>query len=259
LKTPTLVCAVPAVRYSQRAKTFFLAAVPAPQLLRVARVDHWDPRSPDRLHSGYQRRPEQKRLTAIAKFIAEPDSYFSTGGLLNSRIPVDSPGSPLAFECAWEGENGLAFGVLRLYEVEQPLWVVDMQHRLEGLRLALASNPTGQLSELPVAVTIASGLTRAEEINEFLQINTKQKKVSTALARRALALLNTTAAARASLSRSPHGAQPHLGRQDSPPQHLQAGDAERYLQGDELRDFAPTRAGGWLPREPRRRRACCAT
>lgn len=197
-----IVCTVPAVKFVQRGHIFFLTAVPARHLLRVARVDHWESSRGGLSTNGYQRVPDAKRLTTIAKFIREPDAFFSTGGLLNARIPVGEPGSPIVFESETHADEPLQSGKLTLLEGEEPLWVVDMQHRLESLRKAITDLGAVDLEVLPIACTIASGLSRVEEINEFFQINTKQKKVTTALARRALALLSSDERSRAELLRT---------------------------------------------------------
>jgi len=63
-----------------------------------------------------------------------------------------------------------------------------MQHRLGGLQQAVFDEGREDLADFPVVVTIADGLSKLEEVEQFELINTTQKKVRTDLARRLMAI-----------------------------------------------------------------------
>jgi DGQHR domain-containing protein len=172
------------IRIEQNSRVFYLAAVPAAHLLQVARVDVWHSGEDD---PGYQRAPSQPRKNQIAAYLSRGDAVMPTGGLLNARPEGDglrSEGPVLRFTPD-QGENGdIVAGWLELPNEENPLWIVDMQHRLGGLETAIARGE--DLADFPIVVTIADGLTKLEEIEQFEIINTTQKKVRTDLARRLL-------------------------------------------------------------------------
>jgi DGQHR domain-containing protein len=173
-----------AIRIEQNNRVFYLAAVPAAQLLGVARVDVWHSGEED---PGYQRAPSQTRKNEIAEYFSRQDAVMPLGGLLNARSGngnASAYGSVLEF-APDEGEGGpVMSGWLTLPGEDDPLWIVDMQHRLGGLETALARGE--DVAHFPVVVTIADGLTKLEEIEQFELINTTQKKVRTDLARRLL-------------------------------------------------------------------------
>lgn len=63
-----------------------------------------------------------------------------------------------------------------------------MQHRLGGLERAIYDDQRHDLGDFPVVATIADGLSKIEEIEQFELINTTQKKVRTDLARRLMSV-----------------------------------------------------------------------
>lgn len=186
------LCEVPAVKFVQRDRVMFTAAIPAVAVLAISRVDIFDSRTEEG-KLGYQRRPDPRRVRQIADYISRKDAFFPTGGLLNSRIPEGEPDSPLRFLPDDAGALGpIQSGRLQLFVRPEYLHVVDMQHRLEGIRSALEGGRN--LEDFPVMCTIASGLSREEEIRQFELINTSQKKVSTGLANRVLASITVSVA-----------------------------------------------------------------
>ncbi|MGU9951321.1 MAG: DGQHR domain-containing protein [Gammaproteobacteria bacterium WSBS_2016_MAG_OTU1] len=66
-----------------------------------------------------------------------------------------------------------------------PLDVVDGQHRIEGLRMAIDKEPA--LLDFPIAVTIASNLTAAEKMLQFVIVNTTQRPVESGVAQHIIA------------------------------------------------------------------------
>lgn len=176
-----------AIRFVQNGRVFYVAAIPAARLVELTKVDVWSAEKP---YEGYQRSPTKTRVRAIAKYVTEPDAILPIGGLVNARPKGDQDadnayGTVLRFEKD-RAEGEVAFGTLTIPDSTGPLFIVDMQHRLAGLRMALEEGQ-GELDDYPMVVTIADGLSRLEEVEQFDLINTTQKKVRTDLARRLLA------------------------------------------------------------------------
>ena len=175
------------MRVEQNGRVFYVSAVSAAELLEVTAVDVWSNEG-----EGYQRAPSQSRKNQIANYLASEDAVLPLGGLLNARPPDENSsayGQVLDFELQENVAPGIDFGELTLPSDSEPLWVVDMQHRLGGLETAIARGD--DLKEFPVVVTIADGLSKVEEVEQFEIINTTQKKVRTDLARRLLAIRAT--------------------------------------------------------------------
>jgi DGQHR domain-containing protein len=171
-----------AIRFVQNQRVFYSAVIPAGELVKLADVDVWNPDDPTQ---GYQRAPSDIRKREIGRYAMQPDAIMPIGGLLNSRLkdPDGTYGSTLKFEEEYES-GGISFGVLIIPDSAVPLWIVDMQHRLGGYEWAIEEEGGNHLANFPLAVTIADGLSKLEEVDQFDLINTTQKKVRTDLARR---------------------------------------------------------------------------
>lgn len=175
-----------AIKFIQHEKNFYLAVLPASDLLEIAGVDTWNADSPPE-ETGYQRAPSLQRKKQIADYISRPESILPQGGLLNARSePEDT--SPLSFQPDPGQAGPIQSGWLDIPYEKRPLYVVDMQHRLYGVGHAIENAAETGLEDFPLAVTIADGLTKMEEVEQFELINTTQKKVRTDLARRLLSL-----------------------------------------------------------------------
>lgn len=173
-----------AIRFEQNGRVFYVAAVPAGVLIEVAKVDEWRPDQPE---TGYQRSPSDSRKRAIARYALGKDAIMPLGGLLNARPSASNAsaayGQNLPF--SEEGRIGaVSFGTLTIPDDVCPLYIVDMQHRLGGYEWAITEEGADYLREFPLVVTIADGLSKLEEVDQFYVINTTQKKVRTDLARR---------------------------------------------------------------------------
>lgn len=176
---------VPAIRFEQNGKVFYAAVMSVENLISRTKVDVWDPNVAEE-ERGYQRRVSDARARSVAEYVAKPDAVMPQGGLLNTRN--DGKGPALRF-IPNQGQAGpIQSGTIIIDEKALPLWVVDMQHRIEGFRRAIRTNGVESLRSFPLLVTIADGLTRMEEISQFELINTTQKKVQTDLAHNLLAV-----------------------------------------------------------------------
>src|SRR6266403_451674 len=158
---------IPAIPLRQRKTQMYIAAVPV-DILRRFSVDIWNNKNVmgDR---GYQRRPEEKRIKAIAKYFERANAIMPVAGLLNVRE---------------KGRIRFKDGKITIPDGTN-VWVVDRQHRLQGLVRAQEEGVIRPNSfHFPVVIT--EGLSRVDEAVQFYLINTKAKKMDVALTRRLL-------------------------------------------------------------------------
>lgn len=179
---------VRAIRFEQNRRVFYIAVMSAGEAIARSAVDVWDADvSPD--VAGYQRAPSTARLRDMASFIEEDDSVLPLGGLLNARSGNGAGyGEVLDFRADAGEESVIQSGWLTIPASKTPLYIVDMQHRLLGLKLAIEADGRDDLRDFPVVITIADGLPKLEEVKQFEVINTNQKKVRTDLARRLMSI-----------------------------------------------------------------------
>ena len=177
-----------AIQFKQNGRVFYVAAIPANILVKITKVDVWQQGDED---PGYQRAPSDTRKRQIGRYIMERNAIMPAGGLLNARSNGDAEGSSYGSILRFEEisrQDGVIVGMLTITEESLPLFIVDMQHRLGGFEYAMQQPGYELIGEMPLVVTIADGLTKLEEIDQFDLINTTQKKVRTDLARQLKAI-----------------------------------------------------------------------
>jgi len=164
---------LPAIRIEQAGTPLYITILKAGELVDgITRVDAWSPSN----KSGYQRMPTEARFRKIARYVQGKEggrSVLPQAVVLNYR----NGDSKLKFKAI---EDGL-LGTLEI-AADQVLWEVDGQHRLGGLRRALAEAP--ELAEYKIPIVVVDGLSRIDEAYLFFVINTTQKRVPTDLAQR---------------------------------------------------------------------------
>ncbi|MFH0911807.1 MAG: DGQHR domain-containing protein, partial [Planctomycetota bacterium] len=122
---------------------------------------------------GYQRGLVEKKIRNLAQYLERPDGILPVAGLLNVRT-----NKSLRFDGKHDGRPYA--GNLTIPD-ETRLWVVDMQHRLEGIREA---HSRGFLEGFSVPVLITEGLSDIKEACQFYIINTNAKKMGLDLTQR---------------------------------------------------------------------------
>jgi DGQHR domain-containing protein len=158
---------VSAIPLKQGKTQMYIAAMPIDVLARFS-VDIWDPKNVMG-QRGYQRKPEEKRIRAIAQYFERKDAIMPVAGLLNIRE---------------RGRMRFKAGKLSIPEGTN-VWVVDMQHRLHGLVRAREEGAL-RANSFFFPVVLTEGLSRIDEAAQFYLINTKAKKMDVALTRRLL-------------------------------------------------------------------------
>ena len=173
-KIDGLVRKVVATRGKMGGETFYTFLMRPDELLKIAYVGHKASRDIEDLET-YQRMLQPRRLTKIAK-------YINDGGKFPTNIVVNLKSSRrngLRFDLL--GKYGdEALGTLHLPPIYASAWIIDGQHRLYGYAYARAAGGFSQDSTaLPVLAF--ENLPSEKEMNLFIDINSKQVKVSPGL------------------------------------------------------------------------------
>ena len=165
---------VVATRGKMGGDTFYTFLIRPEELLKIAYVGHKASRDIENLAT-YQRMLQPNRLKKIAK-------YINDGGKFPTNIVVNlktGRGTELQFER--RGKHGdEAWGTLHLPPNYASAWIIDGQHRLYGYVYAGEDGGFNQDSTaLPVLAY--ENLPAHKEMDLFIDINSKQVKVSTGL------------------------------------------------------------------------------
>ena len=165
---------VVATRGKMGGETFYSFLIRPDELLKIAYIGHKASRDIDSLET-YQRLLQPSRLKKIAE-------YINGGGKFPSNIVVNlkpQKKSSLRFELKQKfGDEAL--GVLHLPSTYGAVWVIDGQHRLYGYAYAREDSAFKDDTSV-VAVLAFQSLPAEKEMNMFIDINSKQVKVSSGL------------------------------------------------------------------------------
>lgn len=146
----------------------FVGVAKAKDLIKVTAVDRYNPAwPPTDQRQGYQRPAERSRITRIGRYLTsgEGGGLFPTAVLLSSRKPL---------------EYDRMQGIITVSS-DQPLQIIDGQHRIAGLRYAIEEKGADVLGETNMPVVIIETPDRAMEMNQFRIVNGTAKQVRTDL------------------------------------------------------------------------------
>jgi DGQHR domain-containing protein len=150
-----------AVQITQRNKDFYLTCLPAEVLTSISYVAE---RGKTDEQGAVQRILNKRRINSIKE-------YTLKGG--------DYPSSVVLNWVSQKRELRFADGKLRIPCRPRSAQVIDGQHRIAGIKEAIASDP--DVGRLQIPVTMYTNLGTKECANIFLAINTEQKPVSKSL------------------------------------------------------------------------------
>lgn len=175
------------LKVTQANKVLYLGAMRVKDLLESCIIDTWDPaKLHDIAQQGYQREVNEAHVARIADWLTKDEEPFMpNGALLSAR---EDEYGVLPFKKT--GETGpVLLGQLTIPKGRQ-LFIVDYQHRWQGLNRAVEEGNRVALLDHMIPVTIMSNARRYDEMIQFYLINSKQKRIDTDLA---LALVQTLA------------------------------------------------------------------
>lgn len=138
-------------------------------------IERLDPDNPD--HSGYQRLLNKARAKRLADYLVEGqqshDAFLPTSLFLatDKAIELDAATNTITFDVDQVG----------------PFNVVDGQHRVEGLKMAMEKRP--EIASFEVPVNIAVNMPAIAQMCHFLIVNTTQKSVDRSVEQRIFAQL----------------------------------------------------------------------
>jgi len=156
---------VRAIPFEQHGTTMYTAVMNASDLVEKGQVDVWHINN----ENGYQREPEPTRAKQFSRYASTEVSPPSI--LVNIR---DTDADEVKYE------NGKL-----VIPDEVPLWLVDGQHRVAGLR-HLIDSAEKKFASLQMSVVIMLGQSIYEEAKQFVVVNKAQKRVRTDLGERFL-------------------------------------------------------------------------
>ena len=173
-KIDGLAKTVVATRGKMGGETFYTFLIRADELLKIAYVGHKGSRDTENLET-YQRMLQPRRLKKIAE-------HINGGGKFPTNIVVNlktGKKTTLRFDVKDKyGEE--AWGILHLPPIYASAWIIDGQHRLYGYAYARGQEGFNQDSTV-LPILAYENLPAAKEMNLFIDINSKQVKVSTGL------------------------------------------------------------------------------
>ncbi len=165
---------VVATRGKMGGETFYTFLIHPDDLLKIAYVGHKASRDIENLDT-YQRMLQPLRLKKIAEYIND-GGKFPTNIVINLKTGKKSA---LKFDVIESFENE-TLGKLSLPTNYASAWIIDGQHRLYGYAYARAIGGFSQDSSM-MPVLAYENLPAEKEMNLFIDINSKQVKVSTRL------------------------------------------------------------------------------
>lgn len=157
----------PAIKISQGKRVLFVTTLTVRDFMRdgFCQVDMLDVKT----GKGMQRLLQEKRAKELSKYIAgadeEGEAMLPTAILLATQEHIDFD------ECTHE----IYFDFERSDVC--PFNIVDGQHRVEGLKMAVEEKE--RILDFSVPVIIAPNMTEADQMLQFVIVNKKQEKVGT--------------------------------------------------------------------------------
>jgi DGQHR domain-containing protein len=153
-------------------QALYITTLPLKHLSNKADIDRWSKTN----REGYQRSPEESRLKpgkgSVVRYLLKEMGIFPTSVLLNVR-------GNLSFKEESKITEKISVGKLTISEDEK-LWIIDGQHRIEALKRAASQKP--ELENYPVPVSLMNLKDKFEEMLLFYIVNSRQKRIETALA-----------------------------------------------------------------------------
>lgn len=166
---PSLENRIPAVRGEMGGFHYYSFSVEPEKLLKIAYILHSVNVNDD--DDGYQRLVIKKRLTEIEHFINDKGGYFPNSVILNINTKREEPLHFDRLQCTHDSKISEPV-ILHLPRQYHSAFVIDGQHRLYGY-----SN-TKYKATNSIPVVAFENLLQKQQVDLFVQINSKQQPVS---------------------------------------------------------------------------------
>jgi len=155
-------------------KDIYISTIKVRDLINEAQfqIDYWSPAKKESENQGYQRHPFPSHYRKIGKYALSQGAIFPGAVIISCR---STSGSVAIFH-----DKGNDIGELELQH--PPLWIVDGQHRIMGLKYSIEEEGETKWLDREMPVIILANFSRMEEVEQFKTLNSTSKKVSTDLA-----------------------------------------------------------------------------
>jgi DGQHR domain-containing protein len=176
LKSNAAGLCVPALKVRQNGHDLFMVDLTADDLLKYTKVDKWKAGQAP-ADQGYQREELQAHYNKVGRYLtADKNAILPTTILLSARKGV-------TFEPLDEHST---MGHLHIPEDTLPLWIVDGQHRVAGLRHAIEDLGDEGARKFTLPAVIMANMPKFDEVQQFYIVNSTSKRIKTDLAERLL-------------------------------------------------------------------------
>lgn len=160
----------PAIKIRQKDTNIYITTLKAGDLLKNYAISWW---KRDK-EGGYQRPLKDARISQIKSYLSKDIGTFPTSILANIRGKV---------QCSTLTKiDGDEVCELTIPDESLPIWIIDGQHRVEGLKAAIEEEP--KLAKFPVIVSLFTVTEMYDEMLQFHIVNSRAKSVPTDLAQR---------------------------------------------------------------------------
>jgi DNA sulfur modification protein DndB len=169
----TVPLTAPAIKIRQKDIDIYLTTFKAKDLLENYSISWWKRDKKD----GYQRPLRDSRIAQIKSFLTKDTGTFPTSVLANVRGDIQ-------YNSIKKFDGNKEIGEITISDESLPLWVIDGQHRVEGLKAAIEDDI--RFAKYPVIVSLFTLPDIYNEMTQFHIVNSRAKSVPTDLAQRHL-------------------------------------------------------------------------
>ncbi len=167
---------VPALKVRQNGHDLYMVDLSAADLMKYTKVDKWKSGVPAD-EQGYQREELQVHYNKVGRYlVTDKNAILPTSILLSARDGV-------TFEPM---KDGGTMGHLYIPDEALPLWIVDGQHRVAGLRHAIEDLEDENARNFTLPAVIMANMPKQDEVQQFYIVNSTSKRIKTDLAERLL-------------------------------------------------------------------------
>lgn len=159
----------PVFEFKQNENTFLSLVLPLSVLMKVSKVLVYGDDA-----DGYQRKPNSPHYNKIKKYITTTSDFMLPTSVILGADYKETMGR-IKLE-----KNGVKY--LSIDDEKDIFRIVDGQHRITGLQLAIKERPDVATFPLNVIIILSDESNRSKELQIFTDINSKSKRINIDLA-----------------------------------------------------------------------------